>query len=185
MENYVFQPSQVDTYISKWENLLIAKKSQKALIIHDSSIISNHKVTQETPRYQIIVNDIKRTRVLDRRDDEQFEKDLLHLLVFYCECNTIEYKQGMNEIIGALYLMKKYSSTKIELYKIFNIFSCFIDVYFTNYFREKELYALHSSISLVELLLKYHEPEIYLFFQKSFITSEVYATNWILTTFAK
>ena len=91
----------------------------------------------------------------------------------------------MNEIIGALYLMRKYSSKKIELYTIFNIFSCFIDIYFTNYFWEKELYALQSSISLVELLLKYHEPELYFLFQKSFVTSQVYATNWILTTYAK
>ena len=185
MENFAFQPFQVDTYISKWEKLLISQKSQKAMIIHDSNIISNHKVTKKSPRYQTIVNDVMRTRVADRRDDPNFEEDLLHLIVFYCECNTIEYKQGMNEIIGALYLMRKYSSKKIELYTIFNIFSCFIDIYFTNYFWEKELYALQSSISLVELLLKYHEPELYFLFQKSFVTSQVYATNWILTTYAK
>ena len=85
MENFAFQPFQVDTYISKWEKLLISQKSQKAMIIHDSNIISNHKVTKKSPRYQTIVNDVMRTRVADRRDDPNFEEDLLHLIVFYCE----------------------------------------------------------------------------------------------------
>ena len=105
------------------------------------------------------------------------------LLIFYCEFNTIEYKQGLNEIMGVLYLLR--SNTKIELHEIYNVFSMFIDVFFTNYYYDKSLYALQSSIAIVDLLFKYHEPELLSLFNKSFVTSQMYTTNWLLTTYAK
>lgn len=175
--------SSFSSYISKWNSILIHEKSSLAMLINDSSFISKHKISFNTNYSQIIRTDVKRTRVLDRKNLTDFEEEMQKLLIFYCEFNTIEYKQGLNEIMGVLYLLR--SNTKIELHEIYNVFSMFIDVFFTNYYYDKSLYALQSSIAIVDLLFKYHEPELLSLFNKSFVTSQMYTTNWLLTTYAK
>lgn len=176
-------PSSYEHYISKWTSLLNKQKSSSAMLINDSSLITKHKIAINTNYCQIIKTDVKRTRVIDREGITEFEDDMQRLLIFFCEFNTIDYKQGMNEIMGVFYLMRH--NTHIELYTIYNVFSMFIDVFFTNYYYEKTIYALQSSIAIVELLLKYHEPDLFSLFNKSYVTSQMYTTNWILTTYAK
>ena len=56
-------------------------------------------------------------------------------------------------------------------------YGCFL----INYYLGKDINALNSSCSLMDLLLKYHEPEIYNKFNIAFITPQIYATNWLLT----
>ena len=109
-----------------------------------------------------------------------YQKYLKQLLVFYCEKNKIGYKQGLNEIMG-IFLLMKFIDKSIELYEVYNLFVLFIDLFFCNYYYLKEIFTLKSSCALIQLLLKYHEPEIYNLFNQSFVTSEVYATNWLLT----
>lgn len=60
----------------------------------------------------------------------------------------------------------------------------FIDIFLTNYYWEKEFHALQSSLSLITILLKYHEPELYNSFENAMISPEIYATSWLLTLFA-
>jgi hypothetical protein len=64
------------------------------------------------------------------------------------------------------------------------VFLLFLDSYFGNYYYDKEIFALKSSCSLMQLLLRYHEPEIYNKFNLAFVTPEVYSTNWLLTCFS-
>ena len=97
--------------------------------------------------------------------------------------NKIDYKQGMNEMMG-IFLLMKFMDEKIELYDVYNVFLLFLDSYFGNYYYDKEIFALKSSCSLMQLLLRYHEPEIYNKFNLAFVTPEVYSTNWLLTCFS-
>ena len=53
-----------------------------------------------------------------------------------------------------------------------------------DYYYETDLFSFISSISLVNLLLKYHCPDLYTLFQENNITAEMYAINWLLTTYA-
>ena len=64
------------------------------------------------------------------------------------------------------------------------MFVCFIDKFLTNYYWEKEFYSLQSSLSLITILLKYHDPEIYNILEFAMISPEMYATSWVLTVFA-
>ena len=89
----------------------------------------------------------------------------------------------MNEIIGPFVLLK--SKISISLSRIHNLFACFIEKYLTNYYIEQEFFSLQSSLALLNLLLKYHDPVIYNIFEFSIITPEMYATSWVLTIFAK
>ena len=64
------------------------------------------------------------------------------------------------------------------------MFVCFIDKFLTNYYWEKDFYSLQSSLSLITILLKYHDPEIYNILEFAMISPEMYATSWVLTVFA-
>jgi hypothetical protein len=60
-----------------------------------------------------------------------------------------------------------------------------MEKFLTNYYYEDEFYSLQSSLALLNLLLKYHDPTIHNIFAFSLITPEMYATSWVLTIFAK
>ena len=89
----------------------------------------------------------------------------------------------MNEIVGPFILLK--AKVPVSLSKIFNMFSCFLEKFLTNYYKEDEFFSLQSSLALLNLLLKYHDPVMYNVFEFAIITPEMYATSWILTVFAK
>lgn len=147
----------------------------------DDSEILNEGLDMLNQR--VIKNDCDRTRVKDRPLLTSFRDYLESMLTYYCKKNEIKYKQGMNEIVGPFILLK--SKIKISLSRIFNLISCFIEKYLTNYYSEDEFFSLQSSLALLNLLLKYHNPLIHGIFEFSLITPEMYATSWVLTIFAK
>ena len=60
------------------------------------------------------------------------------MLTFYCNSKKINYKQGLNEIFGALLLIK-YKLNYLKLANILNIGEAFIDKFLANYYYEKEV----------------------------------------------
>jgi hypothetical protein len=135
------------------------------------------------PNQRVIKNDCDRTRTKDKNLLKSFREYLEKFLTFYCKKAGIKYKQGMNEIMGPfLYLKAKF---QISLGKIYNMFCCFIEKFVTNYYHEDEFFSLQSSLGLLNILLKYHDPILYNILEFSCITPEMYATSWVLTVFAK
>lgn len=124
-----------------------------------------------------------RTRVKERVIQATFVEYSEKLLTYYCNQNKIKYKQGLNELIGPFVLLKFKCSLTFS--RIYNMFVCFVDRHLTNYYNDDEFYSLQSSLSILTLLLKYHEPSLHLLFENLSITPEMYATSWILTGFAK
>ena len=135
------------------------------------------------PNQRVVKNDCDRTRVKDRPLLTSFREYLESMLTYYCKKNAIKYKQGMNEILGPFILIK--SKIKLSLTRIYNLTSYFIEKYLTNYYHEDEFFSLQSSLALLNLLLKYHNPQMHSIFEFSIITPEMYATSWVLTIFAK
>ncbi len=132
---------------------------------------------------RVIKNDCDRTRVKDKPLLASFREYVECLLTYYCKKNNVKYKQGMNEIVGPFILLK--AKLKISLSKTYNLFSCFIEKFLTNYYFEDEFFSLQSSLGLLNLILKYHDPVMFNVFEFALITPEMYATSWILTVFAK
>lgn len=126
---------------------------------------------------------MERTRVKERETMPSFKEYGVLFIAYYCKDNGVDYKQGLNEIAGPLILLKQRVS--ISFSNLYRIFVCLIDKYLTNYYSESELYSLQSSLSLVTILLKYHDPEVFNVFEYNLITSDMYATSWIMTLFAK
>ena len=157
-------------------------------MVEDDAELLNVDLNLDTQKYKyltirVIKNDCDRTRVRDRASVKSFREYLEYLLTYYCLKYKIRYKQGMNEVLGPLILLK--SKISITLSRIFNLYSCFMEKYLSNYYHEDEFYSLQSSLALLKILLKYHQPELYNIFENGLITPEMYATSWILTIFAK
>jgi len=158
-----------------WQSMLYNYESND--INSDADILT----TEPRRKDQLIIkNDSVRTRFKETFLVPGFQKILEQFLTFYCNKKKIEYKQGLNEIFGPLILMQ-YKIKNLKLMNIFNIGDAFIDKFLPNYYYEKEFFSLKSSIGLFAILLRYHEPEIYNYFDNLGIAHELYTTNWMLT----
>ena len=59
-----------------------------------------------------------------------------------------------------------------------------MDAFLTNYYWEKDFFALQSSFALINILLRYHDPELSNWFDYIMVKPGMYATSWILTVFS-
>ena len=159
-----------------WETFLynISSPSRKN---SDSDVLC---AILEREDQRVIKNDCKRTRVRESGLVPGFPKILEAFLTYYCTSKDIHYKQGLNEVFGPLILLKHKLKT-LKFSKIYDLGEVFIDQFLPNYFYEKDLYSLQSSLGLFLILLKYHEPSVYNMLDSTEIRPEVYATNSITT----
>ena len=159
-----------------WETFLynISSPSRKN---SDSDVLC---ALLEREDQKVIKNDCKRTRVRESGLVPGFPKILEAFLTYYCTMKKIYYKQGLNEVFGPLILLK-YKLQSLKFSKIFDFGEVFIDQFLPNYFYEKDLYSLQSSLGLFLILLKYHEPSVYNRLDTTEIKPEMYATNSITT----
>ena len=171
---------------------LFEKMNEQRIIIWESMLYNNSSPLRKNSDSEIlyspldrsdqnvIKNDCRRTRVRESFLIPGYSKILEAVLTYYCNTKKICYKQGLNEIFGALILLR-YNFKNMKLSKLFDIGEVFIDQYLPNYFYEKEIYSLQSSLSLFVILLKYHEPSVYNRFDSTEIMPQMYATNSIIT----
>ena len=100
-------------------------------------ISSDNKIYTTIPERRdqnVIKIDAKRTRYKEKKLILGFEKILELILTFYCNAKKIVYKQGLNEIFGALLLMK-YKIKDLKLLNILNLGEALIDRFLSNYYR--------------------------------------------------
>ena len=165
-----------------WENKLFESKLpiRDLTNITDPDILSEEISDFKTMR--IIRGDIDRTRVQESIYMTSFKEYLYQLIIYYIKKNKISYKQGLNEIAGPFILLKY--KLKLSFTRIYKLLVCFIDKFLTNYFSEKEFFSLQSSFGLINLLLQYHDTELFRRFEYALISPDLYATSWIMTLFA-
>ena len=165
--------------IEQWKKLLINQTPFESDTI---SLISNASESKDILNQKIILNDMNRTRKRERVILPSFADQLTVYIIYYVKNNGLEYKQGINEIVGAMLLLHyKFSLTFTET---FNLIQGFMNKFITNYYRGNEMVALKASMSLVKLLLQYHCPLLYYFFESLEIQPEMYTMNWFMTTYA-
>ncbi len=160
--------------IEEWKKIL-CQNFENITSIEESNIPKEN---------ELIKNDIIKTREKESLEYPTFQQDLELMLNHYCIYNKINYKEGLNEIIGAMTLLKY--KIDLSLPEIFNLSYGLILKYLTNYYQEEETnFALKSSFGLLHLLLRYHSPRIYNILDKENIFPDMYAKDWMLTLFSK
>ena len=159
-----------------WQTILYNNGSPT--IINSDNDILNVSLNQK--EQNIILNDAIRTRSRENKLIPNFKNILESMITFYCQTKNIIYKQGLSEIFGPLILMK-YKIKCLKYTSIFNLGEVFIDKFLPNYYYEKDLYSLRGSLSLLTILLRYHEPSVYNRLYKIEILPEMFATSWLIT----
>ena len=129
-----------------------------------------------------IKQDINRTRSANRAQIISFEEYLERFLTYYCKSYKVPYKQGLNEICAPFVLLK--SNVRMSLSISFDLFAMFVEFFIPNFYREEEFFCLKSALGLLNLLVKYHLPKLFLVLDKCLVSPDIYATGWILTLFA-
>ena len=165
--------------IEEWKELLCKNIPQNVSFVNYKI---NQNLYQSEENLKAIQKDVARTRGKETSMYSDYQKNLEFLICFYCNYNIISYKQGLNEIIGALLIFKYQFNFSLE--EIFYLSQGLINKFAQNYYYEKTIFSLKSSLSLLTLLLKYHKPQIFNLLDKLMIDPTMYATNWLLTIFS-
>ena len=176
--NKIFKTITKET-IDRWKSILIIKNNYEDQII--SSITSPSEL-KNIFNQDTIQKDINRTRLRERNLLPSFASQLPVYLTYYLKLNGIDYKQGLNEIIGAMLLI--HYKHKLSFTETFNLMQGFISKFLTNYYRGYEMTSLKSSMSLIHLLLRYHNPKLSNLFESLQIEPTMYTLNWFMTTCA-
>ena len=161
--------------IEEWKKILC--ENIEKLESLDEEIISKEKEKND-----LIIEDIKNTRVKELSEYPSFHEDLELMINYYCDYNKIKYKKGLNDIIASFTLLKY--KLDLSFPEILNLTQGLIIKYLTNYYYEETIFSLKSSFSLLVILLRYHSPRINNIFEKENIIPEMYAKNWFLTLFS-
>ncbi|CAD8194687.1 unnamed protein product [Paramecium octaurelia] len=144
----------------------------------------------EIPEKETLIKDLTRTR----NDDPYFKKEstqryLMLLATFYCQQNSVNYQQGMLEVVAPFLVMK---NRDFPIQKCYAYFNSFMNKYFPKVLEwnilkgQKQLAHVLSAIQFCEILLKYHCADFYNRILKldDFNLSMV-VTPLIMTLFAK
>ena len=164
-----------------WENVLF-----ESAPLHYFSKITDADILNEEYNdakvIKIIKGDIDRTRVTESIYMHSFKDYVYQIIIHYIKHFGIPYKQGLNEVAGPFVLLKY--KLNISLDRVYKLFVCFIDKFLTNYFRENDFYSLKSTFCLVNLLLRYHDPQLFHLFEHCIVLPELYAMSWVMTLFS-
>lgn len=171
--------SMTEDKLQSWESQLLESKKNFSNL-NDCDILNenckDHKIIR------VIKDDLERTRVLESIYMKSFKEYAYQIIIYYLRKNNIQYKQGLNEIVSPFVLLKY--KFQLSISKIYNLLECFIDKFLTNFYHEDDFYALKSCFPIINLLLKYHDPELYDKFDYCLITPDLYSTSWLMTLFA-
>ena len=195
IKNYLNNSSHDEEYNKKLENnpdSLFEKMNEQRLIIWETFLYNFSSPSRknsdcdilcallEREDQRVIINDCNRTRKKESKLIPGFPKILEAIITHYCTSKGIYYKQGLNEVFGPLLLLR-YKFKSLKLSKLYDIGEVFIDQFLPNYFYQKDLYSLKSSLGLFVILLKYHEPSVYNRLDSNEILPEMYATSPLST----
>ena len=157
-----FELKITDKVILMWQSILFSNKffDSFSILNNPNTLEFSHTKINENDR--VLICDIIRTRVKERNKIDNYESFLKHLIESYLANEKITYKQGLNEIFGLFLLLKSYLPN-LSISNIYNLSAAFIKKFLANFYSNNDsIYALKSSFIFTNLLLRYHDPEIYI-----------------------
>ena len=135
------------------------------------------ELRSQTSKYDSeIINDIDRTPIADQKYTAKIKIALIDLLNKYAIFNPkVGYVQGMNYIIANLYIyFKSKQDTFWVLHSLMSEYHL-EELYNTGLDRLKNLFEI------LDQNVKHHLPECHRHFEANNVTSELYATQYIMT----
>lgn len=134
--------------------------------------------------FHVLENDVTRTRAeIEEFRSIIYRKSITIILQEFCKKYSIQYKQGMNEVLAPfIYLSPPTNEPQLEP---FILFESFIFRYLERYFCLDDSGYLYKAFRLFHILLLYHDPQLALHLQDNDFPPELYSPQWFLTLFSR
>lgn len=155
---------------------------ERYFIYDDDNDILLKTITTPLSNERVLKCDVERTKAEETQDIPQFKHACITLLTHYCNTKQMTYIQGLSEIMSTFLLIKY--QLNIPYYKVYNLFVSFIDYFIPNMYSSSDISSLQTTLTLINLLLKYHDIQLYNIFKSLQIFPELYASGFLLTMFA-
>ncbi|CAD8120628.1 unnamed protein product [Paramecium sonneborni] len=136
-----------------------------------------NKTSVDQPQYRTLKMDIPRTR--SQLLQPQMHSILEKIIVYFCQQENVSYKQGMNEIFAVVAVFNESGLSWEKVYEYAR--KIILD---NNFFKDEEFLSLQVAFQWINLLLKFHDYQLYDYLDKNLLSPELYATPWLLTLFA-
>ncbi|KAA8496885.1 TBC1 domain family member 23 [Porphyridium purpureum] len=146
---------------------------------------ARHAVRDDNSKEQIW-KDVRRTRPsLMRFKEERVQNALLRLLSLFCERNSIEYIQGMNEILAPFVLLDDTGGNPRLVYALYNEFITKFATFLLEGSEQRMFNTLRIAFSFFARLFLYHDPELFWYLENQGMSVDLYTTSWFITIFAR
>jgi len=133
-----------------------------------------------------IWKDVLRTRPsLKRFQEERIRNALLRFLSLFCHRHSINYIQGLNEILAPFILLPDTSSNPKLLYALFSSFVSRFATFLLDAFEPRVFCTLKLAFSCFARLFLYHDPELFWHLEQLGMSVDLYAPSWFITVFAR
>lgn len=125
-----------------------------------------------------IINDIQRTPIPEWDNNAETKAKLVDILMRYsCFNTTVGYVQGMNYLVTILFLFYKNEKETFSAIHCLMTSYCVEELYQTGFHKLKQIF------SLLDKTIENKFPDISNHFDKTWVTPELFTTQWIMTLF--
>lgn len=203
----------------KWKQLLhilpqpLSSPSSSLLALFEEQVDQQRVSTY--PKIRQISQDVMRTRQDEGFYSSNYVKSvLMQTLLKFCVHQSIDYMQGINELLAPILAISPQYSDYVEGRNAVAVDSCdstimYVDdsnqlcplihhfqlnmVFFERFvqrllptmFKCKGLAVLQLQLVAYHLLMNYHEPQLSMILRKEGLTPDMYVMPWLITLFAR
>jgi hypothetical protein len=148
----------------------------------------------------VLEADVPRTRAENEIFRSPSIRTVLHrILQKFCLEHSIQYKQGMNEVLAPFIALLPSDATALassssslpdaqyskDYYLIYSLYNAFMVRYLERFFCLDDSSFLYKSFRCFHLLLLYHDPQLANHLLDLEFSPEFYAPQWFLTLYAR
>lgn len=154
--------------------------------VHEMDTMLSHLEESNCLEQHVLENDINRTRAeLEEFRGSNTRKCVANILKAFCNKYSIQYKQGMNEVLAPFVYLCSSTISSHNLGLPFLLFETFVFKFLKRYFCLDDSSFLYKAFRLFHVLLMYHDPELAWHLYDNDFPPELYSPQWFLTLYAR
>ncbi|GAB0493785.1 hypothetical protein MMPV_005070 [Pyropia vietnamensis] len=151
----------------------------------DFARVAREAVSERNSKDQIW-KDVERTRpALKRFQQPAVRGALLRLLSLFCARRSVQYIQGLNELLAPFVLLADTGGNPRFVYALFGAFVSRFAPWMLDTSEAEVFGVLKRAFKYFGRLLLYHDPELFWLLERNGMTPDLYATSWFVTLFAR
>lgn len=145
------------------------------------------KAADSTDWIRVLRCDLSRTRTDSDlfKGNVRMHADMELILTYYCISRNVAYKQGLNEMLAPLLVLRSNSGLDPSFALTYLSFYAIINKFLPSIYDDDRFESLQVILRLFQKLLLYHDPVLCAFLDQHDLIPELYAIPWFITMFAR